>query len=723
MSKKTLLFCVILFYCTNIYSQNILRGKIVDKHSGETLPGVNILLLNSSAGSSSDSNGEFELSNIPEGIQTIRFSHIGFKEINIEITFPTDEEYLTIEMEEVSEEIEEVFVNATRSSRTIEEEPTRVEIIAGEEIDEKISMDPSNISMMLSESTGIQVQQTSAASATNTFRIQGLDGRYTQLLKDGFPLYSGFSGGLSIIQIPPLDLKQVEILKGSSSTLYGGGAIAGLINLISKSPSEKTNFSFLSNVTSASGLDLSGYYSKMFESIGVAILVSRNTTKAYDNNGDKFSDIPESKRYSINSKLYFELDEQNKLEIGGNYTTEERTGGAISAINIEHDSIYTYKEENFSNRFSSQIQYKHSNSDIIFTFKNSFGFFERELLLPDYIFKGEQLSTFTEAVVNLNNSQSSWIAGINLTTEDFHDTRELINKVDYDDLTAGIFIQNNYEISKVYSFESGLRLDYNKEYKWFVLPRISFLSKWNSYFSSRIGGGLGYKIPTIFNESSEEKSFRNILPLNESILKAEKSYGFNFDLDYKTILNKEITLSLNNLFFYTRINDPIVLLNSQVISGYYEFKNFEGYFDTKGIETNLKITYGDYKLFSGYTYTDVQSVSGKTQNEIPLTPKHRLGIILIYEQHENFRIGFEAYYTGVQKLSNGSTTSDYWVNGLMIEKHFENVSVFLNFENFLDTRQSKYGAMFTGSPMNPQFAELYAPTDGKIINGGVKLKL
>jgi len=714
---------VIFFYSANAYSQNIIRGKIVDKHSGAALTGVNILLVNSNNGSSSDANGEFELSNIPDGKQTMRFSHIGFKKINLEITFPTEENYLLIELEEESEEIEVVYVNATRSSRTIEEEPTRVEIIAGEEIDEKISMDPSNISMMLSESTGIQVQQTSAASATSTFRIQGLDGRYTQLLKDGFPLYSGFSGSLSIMQIPPLDLKQVEILKGSSSTLYGGGAIAGLINLISKSPSENTNLSLLTNVTSANGLDLSGYYSKMFERIGVSILVSRNSTKAYDNNDDKFSDIPESERYSINPKLYFELDEQNKLEIGGNYTTEERIGGALKAINNEQDSIYTYKEENLSDRFSSQIQFIHTSDNINITLKNSFGFFERELLLPDYIFKGEQLSTFTEAVVNINNSQSFWIAGINLTTEDFHDTRELTNKVDYDDLTAGIFIQNNYEISKKYSLETGLRLDYNKEYKWFVLPRISFLSKWNSNFSSRIGGGLGYKIPTIFNESSEEKSFRNILPLNESKLKAEKSYGFNFDIDYKTILNDEITFSLNNLFFYTRINDPVVLVNSDEVSGYYGFQNFNGYFDTKGIETNLKLTFGDVKLFSGYTYTDVQSVSVNTQSEIPLTPKHRLGIVLIYEQHENFRIGLEAYYTGAQKLNNGNSTNDYWVNGLMIEKHFDNVSLFLNFENFMDTRQSKYEAMFTGSPKNPVLAELYAPTDGRIINGGIKIKL
>ena len=72
-----------------------------------------------------------------------------------------------------------------------------------------------------------------------SIRIQGLDGRYTQILKDGMPIYGGFAGGLSIMQIPPLDLKQVELIKGSNSTLYGGGAIAGIVNLITIKPTDK----------------------------------------------------------------------------------------------------------------------------------------------------------------------------------------------------------------------------------------------------------------------------------------------------------------------------------------------------------------------------------------------------------------------------------------------------------------------------------------------------
>src|ERR1044072_820952 len=105
-------------------------------------------------------------------------------------------------------------------------------------------MKPGDIRVVLSESTGSQTQQTSATSANASIRIQGLDGRYTQVLKDGFPMYAGFSSGLGLLQPPPLDLHQFEVIKGSASTLYGGGAIAGLVNLISKTPGDKKELKF-----------------------------------------------------------------------------------------------------------------------------------------------------------------------------------------------------------------------------------------------------------------------------------------------------------------------------------------------------------------------------------------------------------------------------------------------------------------------------------------------
>src|SRR6476646_9269095 len=97
-------------------------------------------------------------------------------------------------------ELDTVVISSTRSKRTIQNIPTRVEFIGGEELEEKGNMKPGDIRMMLNESTGIQTQQVSATSANSSIRIQGLDGKYTQIIRDGLPLYSGYSGGLGLLQ-------------------------------------------------------------------------------------------------------------------------------------------------------------------------------------------------------------------------------------------------------------------------------------------------------------------------------------------------------------------------------------------------------------------------------------------------------------------------------------------------------------------------------------------
>ena len=220
---------------SNLTAQHSFNAQIVGHDSDEPLTGVTVYFPMLEIGGTSNSNGMVLVNNIPVGLHNITVSYVGYETILLQLYFPLSLQEVDriIKMHHAYDELDEIIVNSTRSSRTIEDNPTRLEFIAGEELSEKGNMKPGDIRMLLNESTGIQTQQTSATSYNSSIRMQGLDGKYTQLLRDGFPLYSGFSSGLSLIQIAPLDLKQVEVIKGASSTLYGGGAIAGLVNLIS----------------------------------------------------------------------------------------------------------------------------------------------------------------------------------------------------------------------------------------------------------------------------------------------------------------------------------------------------------------------------------------------------------------------------------------------------------------------------------------------------------
>jgi outer membrane receptor for ferrienterochelin and colicin len=721
--KKISLLLLICCITTISFAQSTFKATIKCAHRGDLLQGATVTIEELGITAVADSTATVVLKNIPAGKYKVKVTYVGRPDFEKVYTFPLPAgETVTILMEEEEEhEQEEVVIQSTRSSRTIQDIPTRVEFVAGEELDEKANMKPGDIRMVLTESTGIMTQQTSATSANASIRIQGLDGRYTQILKDGFPLYAGFSGGLGLLQTPPLDLKQFEVIKGSASTLYGGGAIAGLVNLISKTPQEERELKFHLDVTSAGGLNTSGFYGKKFGKTGLTLFASRNSNGPYDPSETGLTAIPKFERYTINPKFFAYFTDKTELSIGGNISTEKRTGGDVEYIKGNNPS--GFYERNDADRYSTQFQFQHrfgKRSHI--SIKNSFNHFERNIISPSYTFMGKQNGTFTEATYASHGDILEWIGGVNLVTDDFKEQQLTATPLrNYEQLTAGIFLQNNWKVNEKIHLETGLRGDGVRDYGFIVLPRISALFKFSQKLSSRIGGGLGYKAPTIFTEESERLQYRNVLPIDDARNKLERSYGANADINYKTkFADGEVSFSFNQLFFYTRITDPLLL---QPDGSDYRFNNVPGHIDSKGMETNLKLGYQDFKLFLGYTLTSAYLHQGSSKTESYLTPKHRLNSVLLYEVEEKWKVGLEGYYFSKQKLSDGKTGRSYWITGFMAEKLWEKFSLYINFENFLDARQTRFDTIYTGTISNPQFRDIYAPLDGFVVNGGVKLRL
>jgi outer membrane receptor protein involved in Fe transport len=721
--KKAFGVLLLLLSGSMAIAQHTLTAVIRDAASNQPLAGATAKVSKTTIGATADANGIVTLAGIPTGEQPLTFSFVGYEPQEQNITFPTAGDTLIVSLEAAGEELEEVVISSTRSSRTIQSIPTRVEFIGGEELEEKGNMKPGDIRMMLNESTGIQTQQVSATSANSSIRIQGLDGRYTQILKDGFPLYAGFSGGLGLLQTPPLDLKQVEVIKGASSTLYGGGAIAGLVNLVSKAPADDRELRFLVNGTSAGGLDLNGFYSQKFSKVGLTLFASRNSSRPYDPSDEGFTAIPKTERYVFNPKLFLYFSDRTRLNIGLNTVLEDRIGGDIKYIKDEGDAVHSYFEKNKSIRFSTQLSFEHDFSEQNrLTVKNSVNSFDRKISIPGYVFDGKQLSSYSEVSFNSNHERSDWVAGANLYTDQFRESpTNDFAKRDYTQNTLGAFVQNTWQTASWLNVETGLRGDYVFDYGFVLLPRISMLFKITPELTSRLGGGLGYKTPTIFTEETERRQFQSVLPISPDDNKLEKSYGTNFDINYSTNFG-EISFSLNHLFFYTRINDPLLLETTRE-PGTTKLLNANGFVNTKGTETNLKLGYADFKLFIGYTLTDAQLNEGGIKRVNPLTAKHRLNNVLMYEMEDKWKIGLEAYYYSKQRLNDGTVGKSYWITGFMAERLWEKFSLFLNFENFTDTRQTRFGSIYNGTVTNPVFKDIYAPLDGFVINGGIKLKL
>lgn len=549
-----------LFSSGIIFGQNTVSFEVKEE-SGESLIGASVVIEGTTNGTITNTEGIAKFENLPNGEIEFVISFVGYEEMEIELSFPEDNnKTIEIELEE-GEELEEVVITSTRSSRTIQDIPTRIEAITGEELGEKAAMNSSNIGMLLRETTGVQMQQTSLSSGNMSIRIQGLDGRYTQILKDGMPLYGGFAGGLSIMQIPPLDLKQVELIKGSNSTLYGGGAIAGLVNLVTIKPNDEPKLDIMLNQTSALGTTGNIFYAQKYGKVGLSIYGSATNQIAYDPDDDGFSNMPDAQTFSLNPKFYYYINPNTELSLGLNTTIDDRTGGDMEVIKGNTSAEHVFTEENKSERYATQLNFRNTKENRTIDFKNSISYFDRKLTIPDYQFNGNQVSSFSEASYNLHrNEKSEWQLGLNHYLEQFtEENTDSLPVRDYTHNTIGGFIQNTTDINEKWILEAGLRTDYNTDYGTFVLPRFSLLFKANNKLSSRIGGAMGYKLPTIFTEDAEKLYYRGIQPLSTDQVDAETSIGGNFDINYKTALGDEMTFSINQLFFLTQLKNALVL--------------------------------------------------------------------------------------------------------------------------------------------------------------------
>ncbi|HZX59490.1 MAG TPA: TonB-dependent receptor plug domain-containing protein, partial [Mucilaginibacter sp.] len=563
MKQLLIMLCCMISVHVAI-AQNTFKAVVRNDQTKEVLKGATVAIPALKIRTTTDTSGLVTINNIPNGQFNIEITFIGFSKVEKAFSFPLSSSLRLIEfgLEPQSSELAEVTIQTTRTNQSLRDVPTRIEALPLEELDEKSTMRPGDIKMLLGEATGIQVQQTSAVSATASFRIQGLDSRYTQLLQDGMPLYTGFSGNLSLLQVSPLDLKQVEFIKGSASTLYGGGAIAGLVNLISKVPEKKPELTFLLNGATAKGADASGYYSQKWQHIGTTIFGSYNYNGAYDPSNTGFTAIPQARRFTINPKVFVYADEHNSGWFGINATNENRYGGDIHVIDGHPDSIHQYFERNKTFRFSTQLSFTHKIDSISqVNIKNTIGYFARDLGEPGFNFKGRQLSSFTEVNYVKNGTRATWVAGANLVTDKFTAQRPQ-NNLSYSQVTTGAFVQNTFKANTWFSLEGGLRIDDNipapsqPSNGIFILPRINALFKISNQFTSRVGGGLGYKMPTLFNDQSEQNGYQNIQPLNIGNTQAEQSYGLNGDVNYRSVVG-DAFISINQLFFYTKVNHAL----------------------------------------------------------------------------------------------------------------------------------------------------------------------
>lgn len=679
-----------------------------------------------------DSSGRCILSAPGNGFMDVSFSLIGYyrKKVKIILPIKSDNPYLVL-LQPMEEEMEEVVIVSTRNNISDEINPRHVEVINEDEVEERSNDKPSDVSHVVREQPGVQVQRTSATAGTMNIRLQGLRGRYVQILKDGFPLFGGFASVISTNQIPPIDIKQVEVIKGPASTLYGGDAIAGVVNLISKSPDETPVYDLMLNAESAAAVDAGLYFSQRKNIFAYSLSGLYRYQKERDWNNDGYAETPKLQRFNLSPQFYFYVKENTEINAGINYTHEVRESGALTYLNGLRDSITGYFDQNKTDHVATnlKVQYSFSSNDRL-TVRNAFNYFKRSVEIPNYLFRGIQLGSLTEFSYHGVRGKHDIVAGVDLRTDHFKELTDSTSAArNYNYITAGAFLQYIFNVTANTNLEGGIRIDYNQIYKIYALPHMAIRHKWNEVFSTKLNAGMGYKLPTIFQDESEEKAFERVLPINTST-KPELSLGGSLDLKVTSPNINGWRIGVHQLYFLTHIFKPIQAFSEVDTScqsgdcNFLAYKNVNGFQQSKGIESGLNVSYRGFKTSLVYTLTDNTFRIDGVRSIAPLTSKHIVYLLAGYEI-KNFSIDLDCYYFSAVKLTDGRTGQGIWEVGINTQLSFRHILLFANLENILDIRQTSFGPVVsTGlNPLRPTFADIYAPLEGPIFNLGFKLKL
>ena len=202
----------------------------------------------------------------------------------------------------------------------------------------------------------------------------------------------------------------------------------------------------------------------------------------------------------------------------------------------------------------------------------------------------------------------------------------------------------------------------------------------------------------------------------ERALKAERGRSTSLDVTYEPG-----TVSYGLTIFGSHITSPV-----QVNRSTYTIRNLTAPTTNIGVELLATFRRAPVALTSSYTYVRTREQVGNVTTEVALTPRHSAGWIAMVENPDG-RLGVELYFTGRQRLEINpyrDKSQPYFIVGILLERRVGPIRLFLNGENLTDVRQSRWHPLIlpNRSIDGRWTVDAWAPVDGRIFNGGIRIQ-
>jgi iron complex outermembrane receptor protein len=540
-----------------------------------------------------------------------------------------------------------------------------------------------------------------------------MKGRYTRFLSDGLPLYGQQVGGLGLLQIPPMDLGQVEVIKGTASALYGAGAMGGVVNLLSRRPGAAPVREFLFNQSTLGATDAVMFLaSPTGPRWSLSLLTGGHGQLRSDRDDDQWADVAGYARGVVRPRFFWDGGNGRSAFLTAGVTIENRDGGTmpdgvLSATGGPYVEALDTRRFDVGGTVQTLVRGR-----FVLTARGAASRAGHDHRFGDIQERDRHDTIFGEAAIRGAAGKHTWVAGVAYERDDY-DPRD-VSRFRFTDNVPGVFAQDDVDVTPWLLLSASGRVDWHSNYGTFFSPRLAALFRGGGW-NSRVSIGRGFFASTVLTEETEAAGLTRLSVVEP--VRAERGTSASIDLT-RRFGDSSITATV----FGSRITDPVAVERDAE----YVLFNRSEVTTNVGVELLATARRGSLAGTASYTYVRAREQSSNGRVDSALTPRQSAGLVGMWESEDTGRVGIELYYTGRQRLEVNPYRSEslpYVIVGFLAERRIGRFRLFVNAENVTGVRQTRWDSLLRPAPSadGRWTVDAWAPLDGRVFNGGVRI--
>lgn len=715
----------VLFAAICAYGNAQISGLVTDK-SGTPLIGATVYWEGTNIGCSSNADGQFTLEK-KEGANALIVSFIGFTQQKV---VPKENSYIEVQLEPNSANLEEIVVvkrdKGTHLSRIT---PIQTTKISGAELCKAACC---NLAESFTTNPSVDVSYSDAVTGAKQIRLLGLSGLYVQMMTENMPAFRGLASIYGLEYIPGAWMESIQISKGTASVINGYEALAGQINVEYKKPerSEKLFVNGFINNEQRAEFNVNSAASITDKLSTMVLAHYKNGTKAIDDNGDGFLDVPMVEQYNFINRWNYSGDKY-LAQYGVKLINESRQSGQHSFYKGELTAYQIDIETERYEVFTKHALIFNKETGHSLAFQGSGSFHKQNSLYGIRNYYGKQNNAYLNLIYqnNINGNPNHQVsAGASFMFDDYTESLDSINFT-RTEAVPGIFGQYTLNLDNKLVVLAGLRADFHNEYGLFLTPRVHTKYNLSEKFHLRGSIGMGYRSANVLAENSYLLASSRSIEIAGN-LDQEKALntGLNATL-YLPLLGKDITLSAD--YYYTRFFQQVII-DTDSDPHNVSFYNLNGLSYSQSIQAqgNYEIVKG-LNLTAAYRVTDVKMTIGNELQEKPLISRYKGLLALSYQTPlKKWQVDFTSQFNGGGRMPtpNGDLWSSefnpFTILNAQVTKYFRAWSFYIGGENLTNFKMET-PIIDAGNPWGENFdaSMTWGPVHGIVLYGGFRFSI